>query len=63
MKGRSDISGTDMRMRLEVNFEGEGLLGNSENGLFWEIRMGGEKWQNRSMEERVGRCERRVLKC
>lgn len=46
MKGRRDISGTDMRMRLEVSFGGEGLFGNSENGLFWEIRMGGEKWQN-----------------
>ena len=62
MKGRREINGTDVQVGSEVNFWVGGLFGDSEKGLFWEIRMGGERWQNMSMEERVGRCERRLLK-
>lgn len=62
MKYRRDINGTDVRVGSEVNFWVGSLFGDSEKGLFWEIRMDGERWQNVSTEERVGRCERRVLK-
>lgn len=62
MKGRREINGTGMQVGSGVNFWVGCLFGESEKGLFWEIRMGGERSQNVSVEERVGRCERRVLK-